>query len=324
MYVVAAGTAHAVRPGSKRHAGHRGGDRGPRTVGGKATERGPLDSQPPGKVGPLKREAPVASSADEDSRSPAHLRPGGHPPSAGSPPSPGRRATRGPSCSCSHSPSPGTNSGALRRSRPPGERGRSAAGRPPVERDRHGRQLRGDDRRPGHTPRHRHVRLRPRRRAARHLPQAAPPRPRRSHPATGTAVELGGLRFALATCYDSHFPDLPGRRRTAARSTSPPRCTATASPNGRPYPRIAEDTDLFVALANHVGPPARGPGAGPRSGPGRRTPRRGGRPYADGGHRGGRPRQLIRRLPGRPAGRWFRMRAAAVPNAARRRCWRAR
>ncbi|MEV6859349.1 carbon-nitrogen hydrolase family protein [Streptomyces microflavus] len=79
--------------------------------------------------------------------------------------------------------------------------------------------------------------------------------------------ELGGLRFALATCYDSHFPDLPAR---AAADGCEVYLASTLYGTGDGiaqratiYPRIAEDTDLFVALANHVGP------SGPWTGCGR-------------------------------------------------------
>ncbi|SCK48221.1 Predicted amidohydrolase [Streptomyces sp. ScaeMP-e48] len=79
--------------------------------------------------------------------------------------------------------------------------------------------------------------------------------------------ELGGLRFALATCYDSHFPDLPAR---ASADGCEVYLASTLYGTGDGiaqratiYPRIAEDTDLFVALANHVGP------SGPWTGCGR-------------------------------------------------------
>ncbi|MDX2407082.1 carbon-nitrogen hydrolase family protein [Streptomyces microflavus] len=79
--------------------------------------------------------------------------------------------------------------------------------------------------------------------------------------------ELGGLRFALAICYDSHFPDLPAR---AAADGCEVYLASTLYGTGDGigqraaiYPRIAADTDLFVALANHVGP------SGPWTGCGR-------------------------------------------------------
>ncbi|MFE1474635.1 carbon-nitrogen hydrolase family protein [Streptomyces cyaneofuscatus] len=79
--------------------------------------------------------------------------------------------------------------------------------------------------------------------------------------------ELGGLRFALATCYDSHFPDLPAR---AAADGCEVYLASTLYGTGdgiaqraTVYPRMAEDTGLFVALANHVGP------SGPWTGCGR-------------------------------------------------------
>lgn len=77
----------------------------------------------------------------------------------------------------------------------------------------------------------------------------------------------GGLRFALATCYDSHFPDLPAR---AAADGCQVYLASTLYGTGdgiaqraAVYPRIAANTDLFVALANHVGP------SGPWTGCGR-------------------------------------------------------
>ncbi|MFC9029659.1 carbon-nitrogen hydrolase family protein [Streptomyces arboris] len=79
--------------------------------------------------------------------------------------------------------------------------------------------------------------------------------------------ELGGLRFAVATCYDSHFPDLPAR---AAADGCAVYLASTLYGTGggieeraTVHPRIARTTDLFVALANHVGP------AGPWTGCGR-------------------------------------------------------
>ncbi|MEU0376738.1 carbon-nitrogen hydrolase family protein [Streptomyces cyaneofuscatus] len=78
---------------------------------------------------------------------------------------------------------------------------------------------------------------------------------------------FGGLRFALATCYDSHFPGLPAR---AAADGCEVYLASTLYGTGggieeraTVYPRIAQATDLFVALANHVGP------AGPWTGCGR-------------------------------------------------------
>jgi len=78
---------------------------------------------------------------------------------------------------------------------------------------------------------------------------------------------LGGVRFALATCYDSHFPDLPAR---AAADGCRVYLASTLYGTGDGieqratiYPRTAEDTGLFVALANHVGP------SGPWTGCGR-------------------------------------------------------
>ncbi|MBV2152499.1 carbon-nitrogen hydrolase family protein [Kitasatospora sp. SUK 42] len=79
--------------------------------------------------------------------------------------------------------------------------------------------------------------------------------------------ELGGLRFALATCYDNHFPDLTARE--AADGCHVHLASSLyGTGNGvheraTVYPGIAKDRNLHVVLANHVGP------AGPWTGCGR-------------------------------------------------------
>ncbi|MFE0801023.1 carbon-nitrogen hydrolase family protein [Streptomyces sp. NPDC058812] len=79
--------------------------------------------------------------------------------------------------------------------------------------------------------------------------------------------EFGGVRFALATCYDNHFPDL-----TARGSADGCQVHLASSLYGTDggveelaavYPGIAKDLDMYVVLANHVGP------AGPWTGCGR-------------------------------------------------------
>ncbi|GJF26505.1 carbon-nitrogen hydrolase family protein [Streptomyces sp. HO565] len=79
--------------------------------------------------------------------------------------------------------------------------------------------------------------------------------------------EFGGVRFALATCYDNHFPDL-----TARESADGCQVHLASSLYGTGggvdelaaiYPGIAKDLSMHVVLANHVGP------AGPWTGCGR-------------------------------------------------------
>ncbi|WP_126640495.1 carbon-nitrogen hydrolase family protein [Embleya hyalina] len=70
--------------------------------------------------------------------------------------------------------------------------------------------------------------------------------------------ELGGLRFALGTCFDNHFPDL-----TARGAADGCRVHLASSLYGTGngvheratiYPGIAKDSNMYVVLANHVGP----------------------------------------------------------------------
>ncbi|WP_093800992.1 carbon-nitrogen hydrolase family protein [Streptomyces sp. Wb2n-11] len=77
-------------------------------------------------------------------------------------------------------------------------------------------------------------------------------------PGTGDGrFELDGVRFALATCFDSHFPDVA--ERAAADAC---RVYMASSLYGRGngererlavYPARARDHGLYVVLANHVG-----------------------------------------------------------------------
>ncbi|WP_190012969.1 carbon-nitrogen hydrolase family protein [Streptomyces lucensis] len=78
--------------------------------------------------------------------------------------------------------------------------------------------------------------------------------------------ELGGLRFALATCYDNHFPELT--RRGAADGCQVHLASSLYGTGGgaeeraRVYPGIAKDANLYVVLANHVGPAGAWTGCG--------------------------------------------------------------
>ncbi|WP_344460720.1 carbon-nitrogen hydrolase family protein [Kitasatospora kazusensis] len=79
--------------------------------------------------------------------------------------------------------------------------------------------------------------------------------------------ELGGLRFALATCFDNHFPDLTAR---AAADGCQVHLASSLYGTGdgvheraTVYPGIARDSGMHVVLANHVGP------SGPWTGCGR-------------------------------------------------------
>ncbi|MBT2398792.1 carbon-nitrogen hydrolase family protein [Streptomyces sp. ISL-100] len=76
--------------------------------------------------------------------------------------------------------------------------------------------------------------------------------------------ELDGVRFALATCFDNHFPEV-------AERAAEDKCRAYLASslywrgNGERerlavYPSRARDHGLYVVLANHVGP------AGPNDG----------------------------------------------------------
>ncbi|MFG2846128.1 carbon-nitrogen hydrolase family protein [Kitasatospora sp. NPDC048296] len=70
--------------------------------------------------------------------------------------------------------------------------------------------------------------------------------------------ELGGLRFALATCFDNHFPDLTAR---GAADGCHVHLASSLYGTGNGiheratlYPGIAKDSNMHVVLANHVGP----------------------------------------------------------------------
>ncbi|WP_433547816.1 carbon-nitrogen hydrolase family protein [Streptomyces sp. CA-294286] len=79
--------------------------------------------------------------------------------------------------------------------------------------------------------------------------------------------ELDGVRFALATCFDNHFPDLAAR--AAADNCRAYLASSLYGTGGGErelstvYPALAQDHGLYVAVANHVGR------AGPYDGCGR-------------------------------------------------------
>ncbi|MFZ3566509.1 carbon-nitrogen hydrolase family protein [Streptomyces sp. BH097] len=79
--------------------------------------------------------------------------------------------------------------------------------------------------------------------------------------------EFGGIRFALATCFDNHFPELTARG--AADGCQVHLASSLYGTGGGVeelaaiYPGIAKDSHMHVVLANHVGP------AGPWTGCGR-------------------------------------------------------
>ncbi|MYT27621.1 MULTISPECIES: carbon-nitrogen hydrolase family protein [unclassified Streptomyces] len=78
--------------------------------------------------------------------------------------------------------------------------------------------------------------------------------------------ELGGLRFALATCYDNHFSELTCR--SAADGCQVHLASSLYGTGGgveeraTVYPGIAKDANLYVVLANHVGPAGAWTGCG--------------------------------------------------------------
>lgn len=76
--------------------------------------------------------------------------------------------------------------------------------------------------------------------------------------------EFGGLRFALATCYDNHFPELMARGAADGCQVHLASSLYGTGDGVREratvYPGLAEDLDLYVVLANHVG--AAGPWTG--------------------------------------------------------------
>ena len=78
--------------------------------------------------------------------------------------------------------------------------------------------------------------------------------------------ELGGVRFALATCYDNHFPDLTSRG--SADGCQVHLASSLYGTGGgvdelaAVYPSIAKDSNMYVVLANHVGPAGAWTGCG--------------------------------------------------------------
>ncbi|WP_274557951.1 carbon-nitrogen hydrolase family protein [Streptomyces spiramyceticus] len=77
-------------------------------------------------------------------------------------------------------------------------------------------------------------------------------------PGTGDGrFELDGVRFALATCFDNHFPEL-AKRAAADKCEIYLASSLYWKGNGERertavYPSLAKDHGLYVALANHVG-----------------------------------------------------------------------
>ncbi|QJS99827.1 carbon-nitrogen hydrolase family protein [Streptomyces asoensis] len=78
--------------------------------------------------------------------------------------------------------------------------------------------------------------------------------------------EFGGLRFALATCFDNHFPELISRG--AAEGCQVHLASSLYGTGGgveelaAVYPGIAKDFDMHVVVANHVGPAGAWTGCG--------------------------------------------------------------
>ncbi|MGW2620320.1 carbon-nitrogen hydrolase family protein [Streptomyces sp. NPDC001500] len=78
--------------------------------------------------------------------------------------------------------------------------------------------------------------------------------------------ELGGLRFALATCFDNHFSELVSRG--AADGCQVHLASSLYGTGGgvkelaAVYPGIAKDFHLYVVMANHVGPAGAWTGCG--------------------------------------------------------------
>jgi D-alanyl-D-alanine dipeptidase len=69
--------------------------------------------------------------------------------------------------------------------------------------------------------------------------------------------QLDGVRFALATCFDNHFPAI-AERAAADNCTVYLASSLYGRGNGEReidtvYPALAKDFGLYVALANHVG-----------------------------------------------------------------------
>ncbi|MET7552541.1 carbon-nitrogen hydrolase family protein [Streptomyces sp. NPDC005479] len=78
--------------------------------------------------------------------------------------------------------------------------------------------------------------------------------------------ELGGMRFALATCFDNHFSELVSRG--AADGCQVHLASSLYGTGGgvkelaAVYPGIAKDFNLHVVVANHVGPAGAWTGCG--------------------------------------------------------------
>ncbi|MFD9542488.1 carbon-nitrogen hydrolase family protein [Streptomyces sp. NPDC060022] len=78
--------------------------------------------------------------------------------------------------------------------------------------------------------------------------------------------EFGGLRFALATCFDNHFSELVSRG--AAEGCQVHLASSLYGTGGgvkelaAVYPGIAKDFGLHVVVANHVGPAGAWTGCG--------------------------------------------------------------
>ncbi|MER6303157.1 carbon-nitrogen hydrolase family protein [Kitasatospora sp. NPDC001539] len=77
---------------------------------------------------------------------------------------------------------------------------------------------------------------------------------------------FGGLRFALATCFDNHIPDLVSRGATDGcdvhLASSLYGTGDGIHERATLYPGIAKGTDMHVVLANHVGPAGSWTGCG--------------------------------------------------------------
>ncbi|OEJ56260.1 hydrolase [Streptomyces agglomeratus] len=78
--------------------------------------------------------------------------------------------------------------------------------------------------------------------------------------------EFGGLRFALATCFDNHFSELVSRG--AADGCQVHLASSLYGTGGGAeelaavYPGIAKDCNMHVVVANHVGPAGAWTGCG--------------------------------------------------------------
>ncbi|MET7802292.1 carbon-nitrogen hydrolase family protein [Streptomyces decoyicus] len=81
--------------------------------------------------------------------------------------------------------------------------------------------------------------------------------------------ELGGLRFALATCFDNHFSELVARGAADGCQVHLANSLYGTGDGveelAAVYPGIAKDFNLYVVVANHVGPAGAWTGCG-RSG----------------------------------------------------------